>query len=495
MAARAFGIRIATASLLLASICSRSLGQGVEPPGGSARHTTFSHDTREQRLYPVADLVLPMSQPGECNLYNLVKPIEPPKKSNAKSPEQTKPGTVDVKPDGAPMPVKTIEDDLIKTLTATIEPEKWEGRGGSWTLVYHADTKTLVVNAPAKTQEKVEALLSGLRRQQNQEVCVELRLISTSDAMMERLGLTSSGEEKPSEFRSGAEGRQMPFKEMVQGISRVTFLNAAQVAEFTKLVQQDPRTSVMQAPKMTLLNSQAAKFTCADVAHFVTKVDPRDVGGQKIYVPLNEMFPVSGYSFSLQPAISADRRFVSLNLQANLTKLQSESVPLYPVTTLITPTFEGGAIGQPVPFTQHLQQPSFNTIHVDRRLNIPDGGTALLSGWHQVNIGRTEFGPPVLGSIPYVGRLFTNVSITRENVNVMLMVTPHIIVGPEPEETLAQDKARLQGSSSRAGAGEPETVQALLANYRKACSEGRTAEARELAAKALSLDPACFTNR
>ena len=33
----------------------------------------------------------------------------------------------------------------------------------------------------------------------------------------------------------------------------------------------------------------------------------------------------------------------------------------------------------------------------------------------------------------------------------------------------------------------------ILASYQRACSEGRLAEARELAKKALGIDPACFS--
>lgn len=494
MMARVFTFTFVTATILLPSFVSRADGQGLEPPTEPTRRFSKQQDSREQRLYPVADLVLPISQPGDCTLYNLVKPVEPPKKAGASSPVNP-PENPDSNPTGPPAPVKTIEDDLIKVITTTIEPENWAGRGGSWTLAYHADTKTLVVNAPAPAHGKVEDLLTGLRRQQNQEVCVELRLISVSDAMMDRLGLAPPKEENNQSAATPAENPQMPWRGMVQRLPRVTFMDQGQVSHFIRFVQEDPGASVMQAPKMTLFNGQAAKFTCADTQHFVTRIEPKDVNGQKIFVPVNELFPTSGYSFSIQPAISADRRFVSLNLQANLTHVQSPNILLYPVTTFVTPVFEGGALGQPVPFTQYLQQPAFNTIQTDRRLNIPDGGTALLSGWRQVKLARNESAVPVLGSIPYIDRLFKNVSYSHETANVMLMVTPHIIIGPEPEDILAQDRTKLQNSGKNSGATEQETVQALLANYRKACSEGRKADARELAAKALSLDPACFSNR
>ncbi len=56
--------------------------------------------------------------------------------------------------------------------------------------------------------------------------------------------------------------------------------------------------------------------------------------------------------------MSADRRFVRMNIAPTLSNLASAVVPLFPVTTLITPVFEGGAQGQPIPFTQFVQQPN-----------------------------------------------------------------------------------------------------------------------------------------
>src|SRR5207245_7459290 len=117
-------------------------------------------------------------------------------------------------------------------------------------------------------------------------------------------------------------------------------------------------------------------------------------------VPNNEPLATSGFYFSMQPAISADRKYVNLNFKANMTSMASTTVPLFPITTMITPVFEGGAVGQPIPFTQFLQQPSFNNLMLERTLNLPDGGTALLTGWQKTTEGRNESGLPVLSKIP-----------------------------------------------------------------------------------------------
>ena len=48
--------------------------------------------------------------------------------------------------------------------------------------------------------------------------------------------------------------------------------------------------------------------------------------------------------------------------------------------------------------------------------------------------GRSERGVPFLSNIPYINRLFKNVGIGRETENLMMMVTPRIIIQSEEEE-------------------------------------------------------------
>src|SRR5437667_620270 len=146
------------------------------------------------------------------------------------------------------------------------------------------------------------------------------------------------------------------------------------------------------------------------------------------------------------PTISADRSFLRLSETPTFTQLANNNVPLFPITTFITPVFEGGAVGQPIPFTQFLQQPVFNTITVLTSVSVPDGGTVLLGGLKRMSEGRNEFGPPILSKLPYINRLFKNVGYGRETESLLIMVTPRIIINAEEEE-------RQTGVTAFSGAG------------------------------------------
>jgi type II secretory pathway component GspD/PulD (secretin) len=136
----------------------------------------------------------------------------------------------------------------------------------------------------------------------------------------------------------------------------------------------------------------------------------------------------------MQPVVSGDRRYVRLNITQTMTNLASATVPLFPITTIVTPVFDGGAQGQPVPFTQYIQQPVFTTISVQTTVVVPDGGTVLLGGLKTLSEGRNEFGPPVISKIPYINRLFRNIGYGRDVSTLMMMVTPRIIINREEQE-------------------------------------------------------------
>ncbi len=227
----------------------------------------------------------------------------------------------------------------------------------------------------------------------------------------------------------------------------LAFLNDIQVYMFMEAAQGDRRINVMQAPKVTLFNGQTSTVFVSDVAFFTIGLQAFQAGTQFVYIPTNIPVPIgssppppgattsgqTGVSVTVQAIVSSDRRFVRMNLAPTLTALTSATVPLFPVTAFITPVFEGGSQGVPIPFTQFFQQPSISEISVQTTVAVPDGGTVVLGGLKTLAEGRNEFGPPVLSQIPYLNRLFKNVGVGRETRHIMIMVTPRIIIQSEEE--------------------------------------------------------------
>lgn len=411
---------------------------------------------------------LPGGQSISGSLNNSQAPSSPPPAGSPSS--------------GAQASKKTMEDVLIKLITNTIKPESWDASGGPGTIDYFPLGMALTINQTPDIQEQIQELLHALRRLQDQEVAVEVRFITISEAFFERIGMdfninivtnnpkfqnmivsqqfqpfgeinkiTSNavvGLQPSGQFTNTLDipitqnsfGLSVPpfggFPNMPGadgGLSLgLAFLSDIQVFLFMEAAQGDRRTNVMQAPKITLFNGQTSTITVSDLQFFVTSVSFFLVNGQVVFLPNNTPIP-TGVALTMNAVITADRRYVRMSIAPTLTNLSTPVTALFPVTTFITPLFEGGAQGQPVPFTMFLQQPGFTTVTVNTTVMVPDGGTVLMGGLKTLREGRNEFGPPILSKIPYINRLFKNVGYGREAESLLMMVTPRIIINEEEE--------------------------------------------------------------
>jgi Flp pilus assembly secretin CpaC len=472
-------------------------------------------------IHPVADLIVPVenhplpevqnfssalmrhiNQTGGIN-YGGVMPYNPPyslqqgvpvggsqsmmsnsqlAQANAFAPGQ--PGL----PRNAPNTLETVLIDLIKT---TVAQGSWDDLGGAGKIQYYPVGMALVVNQTIEVQEEVAALLQALRRLQDLEVAIEMRLVNVSEAFFEKMGVDFDINIKTPHSRYESNlisGQFTPFGNVnrnlgVQGVVSgltpagtltpdlnipikassydfsvppfggfpgtigqtgglslgLAFLNDIQVFMFMEAAQGDRRTNVMQAPKITVFNGQTAFLSITDQQFFLTGVQlavPSN-GNQLFFVPVQQPFPL-GVSMTVTPVVSADRRFVRIELTPTLTNLASATVPLIPVQIPVPQFFDGPGNNsstntQPQIFQMFFQQPTFTTISMGTTVRVPDGGTVLLGGLKTLSEARNEHGPPILSKIPYISRLFRNIGYGREAQSLMIMVTPRIIINEEEE--------------------------------------------------------------
>lgn len=481
----------------------------------------------EQRVFRVADLVMPIEdyqQPNSMNLERAMQRVIDQQGihmgGNGSTPTNngsfqmrngtavstsgndramsTAPGTTSGGPQAlsqiaSPVTQKqTMHEMLIRLIQNTVAPQTWSDVGGAGTVEFMPIGMALVVNQTPDVQEQVADLLDALRRLQDVQVAIEIRMITLSETFFERIGLDfnlnvktdhSTSQFEPqittNNFKPLGQVNDFSPNRMIAGLNPagsqspgstggftsdldipiktssfqyaippfaypnnpgfdgglslgLAFLSDIQVYMFMEAAQGDRRVHVMQAPKLTMYNGQTGSISVQDQQFFVTNVGVVGFGGQIVFVPLNNPFPL-GVEVTMQPVVSADRRYVRLNANVRMANLASALVPLFPITTFITPVFEGGAQGQPIPFTQFVQQPALALISIQTSVSIPDGGTVIMGGLKTLSEGRNEFGPPVLSKVPYVNRLFKNVGFGRETQSLLIMVTPRIIINAEEE--------------------------------------------------------------
>jgi general secretion pathway protein D len=358
---------------------------------------------------------------------------------------------------------------------------------------------SLVISQTQRVHEQIADLLEQLRRLQDLQVTIEVRFIRLTDSFFERIGVdfdmniedgtgistnptvpgaltpgaafeprrasASVGIQSPTgliDFPNYTVDLDIPFRQGNFGLANPQFgtpsvdagasfgfavLSDIEAFFLIEAAQGDRRSNILQAPKVTLFNGQSASVIDATSVPFVISVVPvvGDFAAAQmpVIVVLNE-----GTMMSVQAVVSDDRRYVRLTMVPSFNQIGEVN----------TFTFEGSETSRRVTASidddedgkdesnddeeeitrsgTTVQLPQFAQITVATTVSVPDGGTVLLGGIKRLREGRNEFGVPLLSKIPYVDRLFRNVSIGRETDSLMMMVTPHIIIQEEEEQRL-----------------------------------------------------------
>jgi type II secretory pathway component GspD/PulD (secretin) len=287
-------------------------------------------------------------------------------------------------------------ESLLEHITQTVDPQSWAEVGGGATIQYYPNGKVLVVNQTQANHEAIVSLLVSLR-QQLVEVATEHKLISLSPAKA-RIFLMLAGFQENCTDEGGAS-------------TNVAFLNEQQLKAWMELFQEDRRTNVMQAPKITTFTGQQADMAIGDEIGVPT-LTSSEAGGA---AHAGEEKVFFGIKSNFTSTVSADKRFTRVQLNWQATNLDWST--------------EG--------------QPSIQRLALSSTVMVPDNGTAVFcvgSNWVQE---RQESGPPVLSKIPYLNRLFTNCGYHREEQVLFLLVTPRILDNAEANPTTAVGECSL----------------------------------------------------
>ncbi len=194
-------------------------------------------------------------------------------------------------------------------------------------------------------------------------------------------------------------------------------------------ILEDSESECLAAPRIMAMSGQEAKLFVGNEMPFVTDIEISQFPEQSVFVPQIRTLS-AGCNLTVLPTITPDNRHVMIRFQAEQSELPDGKVPLFPVTTIITPVFEGGAKGEPIPFTQFIQQPTQFKRSVTNAFGIADGQTGLIYGGHTVRTDKQIERVPFFADLPIVGGLFETECDKPVNNHLVYMVTPQIVVAP-----------------------------------------------------------------
>lgn len=204
------------------------------------------------------------------------------------------------------------------------------------------------------------------------------------------------------------------------------FLDDIQVDFLVRATQADRRSVQLTAPRLTFMNGQRANISVATQVAFVGDLTPVTSDSAVGFDPTVNT-ATEGVGLEVDGTVSADRRYVTLNVTANLAKIDGFSQSA--VTAVA-----GGQLVTSAQAQSFVQLPTITTTSVNTTVVIPDQGTILLGGQRLVTEVEVETGVPVLSKIPILNRFFTNRIETTEEQSLLILMKPTILIQNEEEE-------------------------------------------------------------
>ncbi|MGH7133329.1 MAG: hypothetical protein ACREJO_15455 [Phycisphaerales bacterium] len=204
------------------------------------------------------------------------------------------------------------------------------------------------------------------------------------------------------------------------------FLDDVQVDFLIRATQADRRNITLTAPRITFTNGQISNIYVANQQAFVSDLTP--VVGQSAVGFDPTVGTISpGVVLLVEGVVSADRRYVTMNIDAGVSKLERfDQVTITAVA--------GGQLVNSAETGTFIQLPLLTVTRVQTTATVPDEGTLLLGGQRIMTELEIESGVPVLSKMPIINRFFTNRVISRQEASLMILVKPTILIQTEQEE-------------------------------------------------------------
>jgi len=206
-----------------------------------------------------------------------------------------------------------------------------------------------------------------------------------------------------------------------------TFLDDLQVGFLLRAIQADQRSTILQAPRITLYNGQRSYIAVATVTTYIADVTPVVAEAAVGWDPTIGAIPV-GVTLDVRATVSADRRYVQMDLRPQVADIQG---------------FEHSTVTAAVPMlgiaSAVIDLPRVRVQDFKTTVSVPDGGTLLLGGTRMYVETEAETGVPLLSKIPILKRLFNNRATLRHAQNLLILMKPKIIIQAEEEKNLGYD--------------------------------------------------------
>ncbi len=342
-----------------------------------------------------------------------------------------------------------------------VAPSTWSAEGGVAQNTIRYRNGKLVVRQTPEVQEQIRELLDSFRRARAIQVAILARFITISQDTLEEIGVQWRGdnpEETIASWINPATGEvyvdddgdpvnpitgSMEWADPSPGIIDTAgtgtiemssspthevslptgsftqadpmkvvfnFLKTWEVRAILTAVRKERTGNILTAPRVTCFNTQRAFLSQTTRSNYVEEYE---VQGDDVAVPVINQVD-EGIVLEVQPFVSADRRYITLEL-----------IPQVREVLGFQEFSREGGTGTLA--TMVWQLPRVSTREVRTTVSVPDGGTLLIGGLAQGTENKGHSTVPILGDIPLLKYLFTSRRQVDSRRHLIILVTAHII--------------------------------------------------------------------
>jgi type II secretory pathway component GspD/PulD (secretin) len=356
-------------------------------------------------------------------------------------------------------------DNLDAMIRGNVDPASWDADAANSLKISNG---TLIVNQTPEVHAKIDRLLADLREATGIMVDIQARFLKVEDNFLEDIGVDFKGLGSPGKgtngsfndfgdasaqndlgqeigqdpsngffYDDGADGSAGAHIEQLYdselgnsnfkadgGLSfQWTFLNDLEMELILRAVSKSERIQLVTAPRVLVFNTARANLTVLNQVAYVRDYDVEIAQGASIADPLIDVVQ-DGVILDVKPVVSADRRFITLEVRPTVAELKR------PIAELAT------GLGSATAVT--LQLPELEISRVRTTLPIPDGGTVLLGGFKLHESTDQRSGIPFLNKIPFLSFLFERKGNYVSNRKLLILLKANIVIPTEQEPTPAQ---------------------------------------------------------
>jgi len=370
-----------------------------------------------------------------------------------------------------------LMENFVSLVRNSIDPESWadpEGGAGIGTPGFiQILGGSLVVTQTAQNHQALSELIEKLREAKTIQILIEARFITVDSSFLNSVGVdldfyfnlgsnmtqgaatdpwtgasvpgtgaSAWGPGKSGNDKFSPIGAQQDSISFISGISTGTgsnigslvgapalsvggtFLDDIQVDFLVQATQARASTRQLNAPKITLSNSQRSYITVARQQAYIREYIPQVSGNSTAYRPIVDYIP-TGAVLDVAATASADRRYVMMTIRPQVSVQEGQPRTIY----------IGFDPDNPVAGQQSLpiELPTVVIQQLETSVSVPDGGTLLLGGQASAGEAENEMGAPVLSKIPIISRMFDNRAIVRDQRTLLILVKPKIMINEQAE--------------------------------------------------------------